>query len=75
MSSHLLKRRNFLALAAAPLLRGAPVPKIKDVSVIATAPAGSRLVVVKVQTDQRREQLFFEIALAAADAGKRRCGI
>jgi mannonate dehydratase len=52
MSSHLLKRRNFLALAAAPLLRGAPVPKIKDVSVIATAPAGSRLVVVKVQTDQ-----------------------
>ncbi len=36
----------------APLLRGMPVPKIKDVSVIATAPAGVRLVVVKIQTDQ-----------------------
>jgi mannonate dehydratase len=29
-----------------------PIPKIKDVSVIATEPAGVRLVVVKVQTDQ-----------------------
>jgi mannonate dehydratase len=29
-----------------------PVPKIKDVSVITTEPAGVRLVVVKVQTDQ-----------------------
>ena len=45
-------RREFLALAAAPLLRGMPTPKIKDVSVIATQPAGVRLVVVKVQTDQ-----------------------
>jgi mannonate dehydratase len=47
-----MKRREFLALAAAPLLRGMPVPKIKDVSVIATAPAGVRLVVVKILTDQ-----------------------
>jgi mannonate dehydratase len=45
-------RRGFLALAAAPLLRGMPVPKIKDVSVITTQPAGVRLVVVKVLTDQ-----------------------
>lgn len=47
-----LSRRNFLAASAAPLLRGMPVPKIKDVSVIATEPAGVRLVVVKIQTDQ-----------------------
>jgi mannonate dehydratase len=47
-----IRRREFLALAATPLLRGMPVPKIKDVSVIATEPAGVRLVVVKVQTDQ-----------------------
>jgi mannonate dehydratase len=32
--------------------RGLPSPKIADVSVIATAPAGLRLVVVKVATDQ-----------------------
>src|SRR5579883_1924958 len=32
--------------------RGLSSPKIKDVSVIATAPAGLRLVVVKVTTDQ-----------------------
>src|SRR6185436_536401 len=32
--------------------RGMKSPTIKDVSVIATAPAGSRLVVVKVTTDQ-----------------------
>ena len=47
-----VRRRDFLALAAAPLLRGMPLPKIKDVSVIATEPAGVRLVIVKVQTDQ-----------------------
>lgn len=47
-----LRRREFLALAAAPLLRGMPVPKIKDISVIGTEPAGVRLVVVKIQTDQ-----------------------
>ena len=54
-SSHLLSnfsRRSFLAAMATPLLRGMPVPTIKAVSVIATAPAGVRLVVVKVQTDQ-----------------------
>src|SRR3954454_5832504 len=32
--------------------RGLPTPKIKDVSVIETAPAGLRLVVVKITTDQ-----------------------
>src|SRR6267378_6221671 len=32
--------------------RGLPSPKIKDVQVIATAPAGLRLTVVKVVTDQ-----------------------
>ncbi|HTU48369.1 MAG TPA: enolase C-terminal domain-like protein [Bryobacteraceae bacterium] len=47
-----IPRREFLALAATPLLRGMPVPKIKDVSVITTEPAGVRLVVVRVQTDQ-----------------------
>lgn len=52
-----IARRQFLAsLAAAPftapLLRGMSVPKIKDVSVITTAPAGVRLVIVKIQTDQ-----------------------
>lgn len=46
------RRREFLALAATPLLRGVPRPIIKTVSVIATEPAGVRLVVVKVQTDQ-----------------------
>ncbi len=43
-------------LALSPLLparlRGMPIPKIKDVSVIATQPAGVRLVVVKITTDQ-----------------------
>jgi mannonate dehydratase len=32
--------------------RGMPSPKIEDIQVIATAPQGLRLVVVKVQTDQ-----------------------
>ncbi len=49
-------RRGFLSvagsLAIAPLLRGMPTPKIKEVSVIATAPAGVRLAVVKIETDQ-----------------------
>lgn len=53
LSPSKLRRREFLSLAAsASVLRGAPVPKIKNVSVIATAPAGVRLVVVKIQTDQ-----------------------
>jgi mannonate dehydratase len=47
-----MRRREFLAFAAAPLLRGMPVPKIKDISVIATEPSGVRLTVVKIQTDQ-----------------------
>src|SRR5437867_1259752 len=52
-----LGRREFLALVAAPLagapsLRGMPIPTIKDISVITTEPAGVRLVVVKVLTDQ-----------------------
>jgi mannonate dehydratase len=47
-----LTRRNMLALSVAPLLKGLPIPRIRNVSVIATAPAGVRLVVVKVQTDQ-----------------------
>ena len=37
---------------AARATRGMPPPKIKDVQVIATAPAGSRLTVVKIITDQ-----------------------
>ena len=32
--------------------RGMPSPKIKDIQVIATAPEGLRLVVVKILTDQ-----------------------
>jgi mannonate dehydratase len=47
-----IRRREFLALAAAPLLRGMSIPKIKDLSVITTEPAGVRLIVVKVLTDQ-----------------------
>ena len=37
---------------AARAVRGMPSPKIKDVSVIATQPAGARLIVVKVVTEQ-----------------------
>ena len=62
-----MNRRNMLGLVAAGALtprqiaaqeqvaratRATPSPKIKDVQVIATAPAGLRLVVVKVVTDQ-----------------------
>jgi mannonate dehydratase len=51
-----MKRRDLLksagVLVAQQALRGLPTPKIKDISVIATAPAGLRLVVVKVTTDQ-----------------------
>jgi len=54
--SRRLRRRDFLGMAAAPLLqvplRGMATPTIKDVSVITTAPAGVRLIVVKVTTDQ-----------------------
>lgn len=38
--------------AAARAVRALPSPKIKDVQVIATAPSGLRLIVVKVITDQ-----------------------
>src|SRR5579862_8449080 len=37
---------------AARAARGMPVPKIKDVSVIECQPAGVRLTVVKITTDQ-----------------------
>ena len=37
---------------AARATRGMPSPKIKDIKVIATAPAGLRLTVVKITTDQ-----------------------
>jgi len=55
-----LNRRNCLAAAPAGLLpalaqttpRSLPAPLIKDIAVIATAPAGLRLSVVKVTTDQ-----------------------
>jgi mannonate dehydratase len=61
LTSH-IRRREFLASIAAPFVvaplmaatpsRGMPIPKIRDVSVITTEPAGVRLVVVKIQTDQ-----------------------
>ncbi len=49
-------RRQFFGVAGSlgitPLLRGMTIPKIKEISVIATEPAGVRLAVVKIQTDQ-----------------------
>ena len=57
-----MNRRDLMKLALAAYVpaealawqarRGMPSPKIKDVQVIATAPAGLRLVVVKILTDQ-----------------------
>ena len=52
-----MRRRDLLRLAAfgsvgQAALRGMPSPKIRDVRVIATAPAGLRLAVVKILTDQ-----------------------
>ena len=41
-----------LPARAQTALRGLPAPIIKDVTVIATAPAGVRLSVVKISTDQ-----------------------
>jgi mannonate dehydratase len=57
MNKNTSSRRNFIGGAAAALisarrLRGLPIPKIRDVSVISTAPAGVRLVVVRIDTDQ-----------------------
>ena len=46
------KRRLEAQENAARATRGMPSPKIKDVSVIATQPAGARLTVVKITTDQ-----------------------
>src|SRR5260370_10478930 len=37
---------------AAKASRGLPAPKIRDISVIETQPAGARLTVVKITTDQ-----------------------
>jgi mannonate dehydratase len=50
-----MNRRQVLGLfaaGAAKALHGLSIPKIKDVQVIATAPAGLRLTVVKIVTDQ-----------------------
>jgi len=43
---------NRLGKAQTSATRGMPSPQIRDVSVIATAPAGLRLTVVKITTDQ-----------------------
>ncbi len=45
-------RQTAAAERAERAVRGMPSPRIKDVQVIATAPAGLRLVVVKILTDQ-----------------------
>src|SRR5438045_8709709 len=61
-----MNRRTFLASAATALsaralaaqdaaqraTRGMPAPRVKEVQLIATAPAGLRLSVVKIVTDQ-----------------------
>jgi mannonate dehydratase len=50
-----MNRREVIGLFAAgavKALHGMSIPKIKDVQVIATAPAGVRLTVVKILTDQ-----------------------
>jgi mannonate dehydratase len=50
-----MNRRQLIGLFAAGAvksLRGLTIPKIKDVQVIATAPANLRLTVVKIVTDQ-----------------------
>jgi mannonate dehydratase len=52
-ASGIVSRRELAAQeTAARSTRGMPSPKIKDVQVIATAPEGLRLVVVKIITDQ-----------------------
>ena len=48
----LTRREAAAAPQVARALRGLPTPKIKDIQVIATAPAGLRLTVVKIVTDQ-----------------------
>ena len=50
-----MTRRSLAGLFAAGAvraLRAMPVPKIKDIQVIATEPGGVRLTVVKILTDQ-----------------------
>ena len=51
-----MRRRSLIRTAAGrlaePATRGMPSPRIRDVSVIATAPEGVRLSVVKITTDQ-----------------------
>jgi mannonate dehydratase len=48
----LTRREAAAAPQVARALRGLPAPKIKDIQVIATAPAGLRLTVVKILTDE-----------------------
>jgi mannonate dehydratase len=62
-----LNRRSFLKLAAAapaiPIAANAAgtfSPKIKDIQVIETAPAGLRLTVVKILTDQTGHRTLLE---------------
>src|SRR4051794_41507395 len=53
--NHCMNRRQMIGLFAAgavKALHGLTIPKIKDVQVIATAPGGVRLTVVKIVTDQ-----------------------
>ena len=45
-------KRDYAQQAAATAVRGLPSPKIKDISVIEVQPAGTRLTVVKITTDQ-----------------------
>jgi mannonate dehydratase len=47
-----LPREQKAQQAVEKAVRGTPSPKIKDIQVIETAPAGSRLTVVKILTDQ-----------------------
>src|ERR1051326_989572 len=52
MAGLLTERARHAEAQVARATRGMPSPKIRDISVIATAPAGLRLTVVKIVTDQ-----------------------
>ncbi len=52
LGAALPERRLAAEQQVARALRGLPAPTIKDIQVIATQPAGARLVVVKILTDQ-----------------------
>lgn len=52
LAAYMTQRHLDAQESAARATRAMPSPKIKDVQVIATAPAGLRLVVVKIVTDQ-----------------------